>query len=206
MPKRNRFLKRIFDVIAVLLLAPIWLPTGLIFLILVAINLGRPIFFLQERPGLRGKPFRLIKFRTMTNRSGADGQSLPDEERMTALGRLMRRWSLDEIPEVINVLKGEMSCVGPRPLLMSYLERYTPEQARRHEVPPGVTGWAQINGRNAISWDEKFAYDLWYVDNGSLWLDIGIFFRTAAFALRRQGISQSGRATMEEFQRGGASG
>lgn len=206
MAKRNRFLKRIFDLTAVLLFVPVWLPLGLLFSLLVAINLGRPIFFLQERPGLHGKPFRLIKFRTMTDGRDPEGRLLPDEQRMTALGKMMRRLSFDEIPEVINVLKGEMSCVGPRPLLMSYLTRYTPEQARRHEVPPGVTGLAQINGRNAISWEEKFAHDVWYVDHGSLLLDLRIFFRTAGFAFRRQGINQPGHATMEEFQRGGISG
>ena len=162
-------------------------------------KLGKPILFAQVRPGLKGSPFRLYKFRTMKNIYDKQGRLLPDEERLTGLGRFLRSTSLDELPELWNVLKGDMSIVGPRPLLMQYLERYTPEQARRHEVKPGITGWAQVNGRNAISWEEKFKLDVWYVDNGSMWLDLKIIGMTAWKILKREGISQEGQATAEEF-------
>lgn len=167
--------------------------------LLVAVRLGRPILFTQTRPGLHGKPFTIYKFRTMTNERDADGNLLPDPQRLTPFGRFLRSTSLDELPELFNVLKGDISLVGPRPLLMQYLERYTPKQARRHEVRPGITGWAQINGRNALSWEEKFALDVWYVDNCSLWLDIRIIALTVWKVLRREGISHQGEATMTEF-------
>ncbi|MCI5119089.1 MAG: sugar transferase, partial [Candidatus Electrothrix sp. LOE1_4_5] len=154
---------------------------------------------IQKRPGLHGKPFRMYKFRTMTDERDAAGNLLSDEQRLVPFGRFLRSTSLDELPELINVLKGEMSLVGPRPLLMEYLDRYTPEQARRHNVLPGITGWDQVNGRNAISWEEKFQLDVWYVDNRSLWLDIKILWTTLLKVFRREGITQEGQATMEEF-------
>ena len=166
---------------------------------LVRALLGTPVLFRQMRPGLHEKPFNMLKFRTMTDACGADGVLLPDSERLTRFGRFLRATSLDELPELMNVLKGDMSLVGPRPLLMQYLERYTPEQARRHEVRPGITGWAQVNGRNAITWEEKFKLDVWYVDNWSLWLDIKIIAMTIWKILKREGISQPGQATMKEF-------
>jgi len=167
---------------------------------LVALLLGTPVLFRQQRPGLGGRPFWLLKFRTMTEARDARGNLLPDAARLTAFGRFLRATSLDELPELLNVLKGDMSLVGPRPLLMQYLDRYTPEQARRHEVRPGITGWAQVNGRNAITWEEKFKLDVWYVDNWSLWLDIKIIFMTVWKIFKREGISQPGQATMEEFR------
>ena len=191
--------KRIFDLLLLLLGAVFWIPVLMLIAVLVACKLGRPVFFRQKRPGLNGKPFMLRKFRTMTDARGADGQLLPDAERLTPFGRWLRSSSLDELPELLNVLKGEMSLVGPRPLLMQYLERYSPRQARRHEVPPGITGWAQINGRNAISWEEKFEMDVWYVENRSLWLDLKILFLTFYKVFRREGISAPGSATAPEF-------
>ena len=160
---------------------------------------GSPVLFKQKRPGYRGQPFMNYKFRTMTEKRDAQGNLLPDAERLTRLGRLLRSTSLDELPELFNVLRGEMSLVGPRPLLMQYLERYTPEQARRHNVMPGMTGWAQINGRNALTWEEKFRLDVWYVDHWSLWLDIKILIQTFWKAIRREGISQPGHVSAEEF-------
>jgi len=165
----------------------------------VRLRLGVPVLFRQRRPGLHGQPFTLLKFRTMTGARDAAGNLLPDAERLTPLGRFLRATSLDELPELLNVLKGEMSLVGPRPLLLEYLTRYTPEQARRHDVRPGITGWAQVNGRNALSWEHKFALDVWYVDHVSLGLDLKILVLTALRVLARQGISQPGHATMEEF-------
>ena len=162
-------------------------------------KLGVPVLFRQQRPGLGGRPFWLLKFRTMTDACDACGNLLPDAARLTSFGLFLRATSLDELPELFNVLKGDMSLVGPRPLLMQYLERYTPEQARRHEVRPGITGWAQVNGRNAITWEEKFRLDVWYVDNWSLWLDIKIIAMTIWKILKREGISQPGEATMTEF-------
>ncbi len=192
-------LKRLFDITgataALLLLSPVAITVA----VLVRTRLGSPVLFVQERPGLHGKPFRMYKFRTMTDARDADGKLLPDSERLTAFGRWLRASSLDELPELINVLKGEMSLVGPRPLLMEYLPLYSPEQARRHDVPPGVTGWAQINGRNAISWEQKFELDVWYVDHRSLWLDIRILALTVWRVLRREGISAAGEATMPKF-------
>jgi len=167
--------------------------------LLVWLYHGRPIIFRQLRPGYRTKPFWLFKFRTMTNARDSQGNLLPDKERLTRLGSSLRNLSLDELPELFNVLRGEMSWVGPRPLLMQYLERYTPEQARRHDVLPGITGWAQINGRNVITWEEKFNYDVWYVDHWSFWLDIKILLLTFWKVLKREGISQPGHATAEEF-------
>ena len=181
------------------------LPLLLFLAMAVRWTLGAPVFFVQERPGLGGRPFRMFKFRTMTDERDAEGRLLPDEKRLTRLGRVLRSTSLDELPELLNVIKGEMSLVGPRPLLMRYLDRYTPEQARRHEMPPGVTGWAQVNGRNAISWEEKFRLDVWYVDHWSLGLDVKILGMTLLRVVKREGISQEGQATMEEFTGSGRS-
>lgn len=192
-------MKRIFDLIAVVVLVLALGPLLIILAFLVRIKLGFPAFFTQIRPGLHGKPFTLYKFRTMNDRHDAMGKLLPDADRLTSFGRFLRASSLDELPELWNVLMGDMSMVGPRPLLMQYLERYTPVQARRHEVRPGITGWAQVNGRNAITWEEKFNLDVWYVDNWSLWLDIKIIGMTVWKILKREGISQPGQATMEEF-------
>lgn len=197
-------IKRLFDLLAVLLTAPLWLPLLFVLAVLVRVKLGTPVFFRQQRPGRGERIFELVKFRTMTDARDASGGLLPDADRLTGFGRWLRATSLDELPELWNVLKGEMSLVGPRPLLVQYLERYSPEQRRRHAVPPGLTGWAQINGRNAISWDEKFALDVWYVDHRSLGLDLRILFRTVWQVLSRQGISAPGDATMPEFM--GANG
>jgi len=192
-------LKRAFDIvgagIALLLLSPVIAVTA----IAVLVRLGRPIFFRQRRPGLDGRPFGMIKFRTMTNARGPDGELLPDSERLPRFGTFLRSTSLDELPELWNVLVGDMSLVGPRPLLMAYLDRYTPEQARRHAVRPGVTGWAQINGRNAIDWDEKFALDVWYVDNHTLRLDQKILTATVMQVFSRRNINSAEAATMPEF-------
>lgn len=193
-------MKRIFDLL-LSTLAMIWLALPMFILaLIIRQRLGSPVFFLQERPGLSCQPFDMMKFRTMTDECGSDRQLLPDAERLTPFGRFLRASSLDELPELWNVLKGDMSLVGPRPLLMEYLPLYTPEQARRHEVRPGITGWAQVNGRNAISWDEKFALDVWYVDNRTFWLDIKILWMTVKKVLVRDGISASGEATMPKFQ------
>jgi len=192
-------MKRAFDVLvaaaAVTLLAPLLLATAGA----VRLCLGKPVLFTQLRPGLHGAPFRMIKFRTMREAVDAKGQPLPDGERLTRLGRFLRAASLDELPELWNVLRGDMSLVGPRPLLMEYLPLYSPEQARRHEVKPGITGWVQVNGRNALSWEEKFRLDVWYVDHASLWLDIKIVALTFWKTIRRDGISQQGHATMPDF-------
>lgn len=192
-------MKRFFDLI-VAAIALLLLSLPLVVLIwLIRRRLGSPVFFRQVRPGMHGKPFEMVKFRTMTDERGPDGQLLPDAVRLTPFGRFLRSSSLDELPELWNVLKGDMSLVGPRPLLMDYLPLYSPEQARRHEVRPGVTGWAQINGRNAISWEDKFKLDTWYVDNQSLWLDIKILWLTVKKVLVREGISAAGEATMSKF-------
>ena len=164
---------------------------------------GKPVFFRQARPGKTGKPFQIYKFRTMSDGRDSNGRLVPDEKRLTPLGKFLRSTSLDELPELVNVLKGEMSIVGPRPLLMHYLERYTPEQTRRHEVKPGITGWAQVNGRNAITWEDKFRLDVWYVDHQSFWLDLKIIAITVWKILKREGISQPGQATAEEFKGSG---
>lgn len=192
-------IKRLFDLLVSLLLLVLLSPVMLVIAVLVRIKLGKPVLFSQERPGLHGRLFRLYKFRTMRDLRGQDGRLLPDEERLTKFGRFLRASSLDELPELFNVLKGEMSLVGPRPLLVAYLDRYTPEQARRHEVLPGITGWAQVNGRNALSWEAKFKLDVWYVDNQSFWLDLKILFLTLWKALKREGISAPGSATAPEF-------
>lgn len=192
-------MKRCIDIfgagMGLLLLSPILLVLALF----IALRLGRPVLFTQTRPGLHGKPFRMFKFRSMTSNCDVNGHVLPDEQRLTPFGQRLRSTSLDELPGLWAVLKGDMSLVGPRPLLMEYLPLYTPEQARRHEVRPGITGWAQVNGRNAISWEEKFALDVWYVDNQSLWLDIKILFLTVKKVLVRDGISAAGEATMSKF-------
>ncbi len=193
-PRRKRLLDLLLTVPGLILLSPLLLAIAL----LIRLRMGPPVLFRQLRPGYRGQPFTLLKFRTMMDRRDARGQPLPDEQRLTPLGRRLRSFSLDELPELFNVLKGDMSLVGPRPLLMQYLKRYTPEQARRHEVLPGITGWAQVNGRNALTWEDKFRFDVWYVDNWSLWLDIRILLRTLWIVLRREGISQEGMATAQE--------
>ncbi len=192
-------MKRVFDfVLALCGVIALVLPL-LVLVWLVRRKLGSPVFFRQVRPGLHGKPFEMVKFRTMTSERGPDGQLLPDAMRLTPFGRFLRATSLDELPELWNVLKGDMSLVGPRPLLMEYLPLYTPEQVRRHEVRPGITGWAQVNGRNAISWEDKFQLDVWYVDHRSLWLDIKILWLTVKKVLVRDGISAAGEATMPKF-------
>ena len=192
-------MKRLFDIVvsacALLMLA---LPM-LVVIWMVRRKLGSPVFFTQVRPGMHGKPFKMVKFRSMTSERGTDGELLPDAVRLTPFGRFLRSTSLDELPELWNVLKGDMSLVGPRPLLMEYLPLYSPEQARRHEVRPGITGWAQVNGRNAISWEDKFKLDVWYVDHCSLWLDIKILWLTVKKVLVREGISAAGEATMGKF-------
>jgi lipopolysaccharide/colanic/teichoic acid biosynthesis glycosyltransferase len=192
-------IKRLIDiagsVLALICLSPILLLVAL----LVRTRLGAPVLFRQERPGKMGKPFRMIKFRTMTDRRDADGRLLPDADRLTPFGRWLRATSLDELPELWNVLRGDMSLIGPRPLLMQYLPLYSKEQWRRHHVRPGVTGWAQVNGRNALSWDEKFALDVWYVDHHNLWIDLRILFLTVKRVVGRDGISAAGDATMPVF-------
>ena len=191
--------KRLFDLALSVPALVILLPVLAVLALLVRITLASPVLFRQLRPGFQGKPFELYKFRTMNNKCDQDGKLLPDAERLTKFGRLLRSTSIDELPELFNVLKGDMSLVGPRPLLMQYLERYTPEQARRHEVKPGITGWAQVNGRNAITWEEKFKLDVWYVDNQSFWLDVKIIFMTIWKIFKREGINKEGQATMDEF-------
>ena len=195
-------MKRLFDITAafaalLLLALPLALLTWQ-----VRRKLGSPAFFRQVRPGMHGQPFEMVKFRTMTDARGPDGALLPDADRLTPFGRFLRASSLDELPALWNVLKGDMSLVGPRPLLMEYLPLYSPQQARRHEVRPGITGWAQVNGRNALGWDEKFKLDVWYVDHRSLWLDIKILWLTVKKVLVREGISAAGEATMPRFTGG----
>ena len=192
-------MKRLFDLFLTSL-ALLMLCVPLLFLMRqVRRKLGNPVFFRQTRPGLHGRPFQMVKFRTMTDARGPDDQLLPDADRLTPFGRFLRASSLDELPELWNVLKGDMSLVGPRPLLMEYLPLYSAEQSRRHEARPGITGWAQVNGRNALSWDEKFKLDVWYVDHRSLWLDIKILWLTVRKVLVREGISAAGEATMSKF-------
>ena len=193
------FIKRLFDLAVA---APSVIILSLVFILIgffVRMKIGSAVLFRQARPGLNGKPFTICKFRTMTDERDEGGNLLPDGERLTSLGRFLRKTSMDELPELFNVINGDMSIVGPKPLLMQYLDRYTPEQARRHEVKPGITGWAQVNGRNAISWDDKFKLDVWYVNNWSLWLDLKIIAMTVMKVLRREGISQAGHATAQEF-------
>ena len=195
----SKFFKRLFDIVAsasgLIFLSPVFL----ILIYLIRKNLGEPVFFTQERPGKDGKPFKMIKFRSMRDAVDKDGNPLPDSERLTPFGKKLRATSLDELPELWNVLNGEMSLVGPRPLLMSYLPLYNEFQNRRHEMRPGVTGWAQVNGRNALSWDEKFAHDIWYIDHYSFWLDMKILFLTVKKVFIKEGISAEGEATMPYF-------
>jgi lipopolysaccharide/colanic/teichoic acid biosynthesis glycosyltransferase len=192
--------KRLIDLTITIIVLVLIVPVLLLIAIMVRLKLGAPVFFRQQRPGLDGNPFTIVKFRTMTNKTNAAGELLPDAERLTPFGQFLRRTSLDELPELLNVLQGDMSLVGPRPLLMEYLSLYSPEQMRRHEVRPGITGWAQIHGRNAISWDEKFVMDVWYVDNVSLWLDLKIVLLTVWAVLRSKGINQPGHATADFFR------
>lgn len=199
-PKGIPFIKRLMDLllslIGIILLSPLMLVLSL----LVRIYLGSPVFFRQKRPGYRGEIFTIHKFRTMKNAADDNGRQLPDAQRLTGLGKFLRSFSLDELPELFNVLAGDMSLVGPRPLLVHYLPLYSPEQARRHDVLPGITGWAQINGRNALTWDDKFRLDVWYVDHRSIRLDIKILLLTVWKTLRREGISAPGEATTQEFK------
>ncbi|MDG5467680.1 sugar transferase [Deltaproteobacteria bacterium IMCC39524] len=192
--------KRIFDILVAAVLLIGLFPVLAVLYVLVLRRLGCPAFFTQVRPGFQGHAFRMFKFRTMTDTKSADGQLLPDAERLTPFGNFLRSSSLDELPELFNVLKGEMSLVGPRPLLMEYMPLYSTEQARRHDIRPGITGWAQVNGRNAISWEEKFELDVWYVDNQSFWLDIKILYLTFIKVFKREGICQAGQVTMEKFK------
>ncbi|ATX81431.1 sugar transferase EpsL [Mariprofundus ferrinatatus] len=193
-------MKRLFDlVVALSLLVFVW-PLLLAGMLLVRLAIGSPVMFIQLRPGLRGEPFRLYKLRTMSGQQDVDGNPLPDEQRLGRVGAWLRRLSIDELPQLFNVVKGDMSMVGPRPLLMEYLPLYSPEQARRHEVRPGITGWAQVNGRNAISWKDKFKYDVWYVDNHSFFLDLKIMWMTVKKVFRSEGVAQSGHVTMERFR------
>lgn len=196
-------MKRLFDLFVSAGLLAALSPVLLILIFLVRRRCGSPVFFRQRRPGRHGLPFEMIKFRTMTDARGPTGELLPDAQRLTHFGRYLRSTSLDELPELINVLRGEMSLVGPRPLLMEYLPLYSPEQARRHDVAPGITGWAQVNGRNSLSWEEKFRLDIWYVDNHSVRLDFKILCMTVARVLKREGISAQGEATMARFNGSG---
>lgn len=202
----SAFVKRAFDVLAASSALVVAAPVFAAVSAAVRISVGAPVFFRQERPGKGGQPFTLVKFRTMRDAMDRFGRPLPDHERVTALGKFLRASSLDELPELWNVVRGDMSLVGPRPLLMQYLARYTPEQARRNEVRPGITGWAQVNGRNALSWDEKFALDVWYVDHRSMALDMKILVCTVTAVIRRDGIYHGGEATMPEFMGSGGSG
>jgi len=191
--------KRLFDLVVSAVALVLLSPVLAVLAVLVRWKLGSPVLFTQQRPGLAGAPFRLVKFRTMRDAVDRDGRALPDEERLTTFGARLRSLSLDELPELWNVLRGDMSLVGPRPLLMQYLGRYTPEQARRHEVRPGLTGWAQVNGRNATSWAERFEMDVWYVDHRSMRLDLQIMWRTVRSVVAKEGVSAEGHATMPEF-------
>lgn len=196
----KRCVKRGIDIIVSFILLILLFPFLLAIALFIRVTMGSPVLFRQRRPGLHGRPFVMLKFRTMLDARDKQGNLLPDEMRLTRLGNFLRSASLDELPEFINVLRGDMSLVGPRPLLMEYLDRYTPEQARRHEVKPGITGWAQVNGRNALSWEEKFKLDVWYVDNWSLLLDLKILWLTLVKVIKREGICAEGCATMPEFR------
>lgn len=196
----RQFVKRVLDLVFSVFALPVVLPLLVIIALVVRIHFGSSVLFTQERLGLQGRSFLIRKFRTMTDAHGDDGELLPDAERLTAIGRFLRATSLDELPELTNVLRGEMSLVGPRPLYSHYRDHYTPNQFRRHEVLPGITGWAQINGRNALSWEEKFKLDVWYVDHQSFWLDLKIIALTIVNLIRREGISQPGHATAQEFK------
>lgn len=191
--------KRLVDIVVAACLLVILAPVLFVLSLLVLVTMGYPVIFSQKRPGLAGRPFQLMKFRTMTDKRDQEGNLLPDAHRLTRFGRMLRSTSLDELPELWNVLKGDMSLVGPRPLLMEYLPLYTPEQARRHQVRPGITGWAQVNGRNVLGWEKRFQLDVWYVDNQSWWLDLLILWKTVCQILRRQGIAHEGHATMPRF-------
>jgi lipopolysaccharide/colanic/teichoic acid biosynthesis glycosyltransferase len=191
--------KRLLDLAIAIPATIVLSPLMALLAVLVSYRMGRPVLFRQVRPGLRGQPFVMLKFRTMNDARDAHGQLLPDAQRLTGLGRVLRSTSLDELPELLNVLTGDMSIVGPRPLLMQYLDRYTPEQMRRHAVKPGITGWAQVNGRNAITWPQRFACDLWYVEHQSPWLDLAIVARTLRKVASREGVSEPGGVTMTEF-------
>ncbi|MDM8553323.1 sugar transferase [Desulfococcaceae bacterium HSG7] len=193
-------MKRAIDLVLTIPAYFLLAPLMIIIAGIIHLTMGKPVFFRQIRPGFHGNPFTIYKFRTMRNAYDKNGYLLPDSERLTRFGKFFRSASLDELPELLNIIKGEMSIVGPRPLLMQYLERYSPEQARRHEVRPGLTGWAQINGRNALTWEEKFRLDVWYADHQSVWLDIKIILMTMLKVLKREGISQPGQVTMEEFK------
>lgn len=193
-------IKRAFDLVFAAGFLLLLSPLILVISIALAISIGAPIFFIQDRPGLHGKPFRMIKFRTMSNARGLDGNLLPDGERMTRLGALLRKTSLDELPELWNVLRGDMSLVGPRPLLMDYLPLFSQNQNRRHEVRPGITGLAQVNGRNSLPWERRFELDVWYVDHRNFWLDVVILFKTVKKVIKRDGISADGEATMSKFK------
>lgn len=195
-------IKRAMDILGAIFAIAVFMPLFILIAVLVRLNLGRPLFFCQQRPGLRGAPFNMWKFRTMTNSYGSDGHLLPDAQRLTRFGIFLRSSSLDELPELWNVLKGDMSLVGPRPLLMEYVPLYSERQSRRQWVRPGITGWAQINGRNAISWEEKFELDVWYVENRTLWLDIKILLLTIWRVIKRDGISHEGEATVSRFTGG----
>jgi sugar transferase EpsL len=194
------YAKRLFDLSVAAALLVATAPIQAVVAILVRTVLGRPVLFRQERPGLHGRPFTIYKFRTMRDGRGRDGNLRPDAERLGRFGRFLRSTSLDELPSLLNVLMGQMSLVGPRPLLMEYLPRYTPRQARRHEVLPGLTGWAQIHGRNRLDWEERFELDVWYVENRTFWLDLAILWRTLGKVVRRQDIQQPGHVTMERFR------
>ena len=195
----SRYPKRLFDLVAGSLALAVLAPVIALVALAVRLRLGSPVLFVQTRPGLNGRPFRLVKFRTMLRHDASATAAPGDEQRLTAFGRFLRSTSLDELPELWNVIRGDMSLVGPRPLLMHYLEHYTPFQMRRHEVRPGITGWSQVNGRNAVSWDERFAQDVWYVDNVSFLLDLKILLMTVARVAFRSGISAEGSATMPQF-------
>ncbi|MGG2084517.1 sugar transferase [Lysinibacillus pakistanensis] len=196
----NIMIKRFFDVISSLILILFLIPVFIVTWFIVRIKIGKPSIFKQKRPGLNGKVFFVYKFRTMTDERDGNGKLLPDSWRLTPFGKLLRKLSLDELPQLWNVLKGDMSFVGPRPLLVEYLPLYDKRQVRRHEVRPGITGWAQVNGRNAISWEKKFEYDVWYVENQSLWLDLKILLLTVKKVFVSEGISQEGQATMKKFE------
>jgi len=191
----KRWLDLFLALFGLLFLMPVFLGVAL----LIRLNMGSPVLFRQHRPGLHGQVFPMFKFRTMKNAVNEQGDLLPDAERLTRLGLFLRKYSLDELPELFNVLRGEMSLVGPRPLLVDYLPLYSPEQARRHDVKPGLTGWAQINGRNTLSWEDKFKFDVWYVEHQSVWLDFKIIFLTLFKVLKKEGVSQEGHVTMEKF-------
>lgn len=195
----RKIIKRLFDLLMSLTMIIILLPLFLILFFLCKSKLGSPVLFKQERPGQHGKIFTMYKFRGMTDSRDEEGNLLPDEARLTSFGKMLRKTSLDELPELFNILKGDMSLVGPRPLLVRYLTRYSKEQSRRHEVRPGLTGWAQVNGRNAISWEEKFKLDVWYVDHFTLWLDLKILWLTLVKVIKRKDISSNTHVTMEEF-------